>query len=83
MVRKIDFLKICVNVLLKNMNPRIEIYFLLAFLRVDFLYFLKISGVTISVFQATISVFQAFILDDFFEICVNVLLKKLNIYFVP
>ena len=28
MVRKIDFLKICVNVLLKNMNPRIEIYFL-------------------------------------------------------
>ena len=28
MVRKIDFVKMCVNVLLKNMNPRIEIYFL-------------------------------------------------------
>ena len=39
MVRKIDFLKICVNVLLKNMNPRIEIYFLWAFLRVVFFIF--------------------------------------------
>ena len=41
MVRKIDFLKICVNVLLKNMNPRIEIYFLSAFLRVVFYIFWK------------------------------------------
>ena len=39
MVRKIDFLKICVNVLLKNMNPRIEIHFYRPFLGLIFYIF--------------------------------------------